>query len=55
MEGDELFAFEHCNPVKTVATPYRAVLNAEKYTIVQLMIFGNITSLRCDIPYWGFS
>ena len=40
MDGDERYACKHCNPIRTVATRQRTVLNAEKYIIMQLMIFG---------------
>ena len=40
MDGEERYACEHCNPVKTVATRQRILMNAEKYIIMQLKIFG---------------
>ena len=37
MDGDERYACEHCNPVKTVATRQRILMNAEKYIIIQFI------------------
>ena len=34
MDGDERYACKHCNPIKTIATRQRTLLNAEKYIIM---------------------
>ena len=31
---------KHCNPIKTDANRQRTLINAEKYVIIQLNIFG---------------
>ena len=37
---DKRYECEHCNPIKTDATRQRTLINAEKYFIIQLKIFG---------------
>ena len=37
---DEKYECKHCNPIKTDATRQRTLINAEKYVIIQLKIFG---------------
>ena len=39
MDGDKRYACEHYHPIKAVPTQ-RTLLNAEKYVIMQLKIFG---------------
>ena len=39
MDGDNLYVCGHCNPIKTVTTGQRTLLNAAKYVIIQLKIF----------------
>ena len=40
MGSDERYVCKHFYPIRTVSTRQRTVLNAEKYIIMQLMIFG---------------
>ena len=37
---DKKYECKHCNPIKTDATRQRTLINAEKYVIIQLKIFG---------------
>ena len=39
-DGDEGYACEHCNPIKTVATTQRILINTEKYIIMKLKTFS---------------
>jgi ubiquitin C-terminal hydrolase len=46
LDGDNRYVCGHCNPIKTVATRQRTLLNAEKYVIIQLKIFGYNRSMN---------
>ena len=37
---DSLYACEYCEPIRTIATQGRTLLNIEKYIIIQLKVFG---------------